>query len=259
MTKPPVKTVSHQDDSTFEYKLIDFFTNQWQTLATIALLAIVVFGGVVSYRYFERSKEKQAQEQLYVLQKALKDKTKEITQVPAVQKSGDSVSAAPAEPVKTPETLAKNYGDILAKFTKFISRHQGRKAAYMAAIQAAALAVDYKDFSRAESVLKMVINVPSRHDLFWGLVNGQYTGVLIQEGKCEQAIPTLKKIADNKSHAFFQAHALLRLGACYIKMKKYDKAEDAFVRIQTDFPQSEAAFEARDLKRLILIRRGQKS
>ena len=244
-----MKTVGHKDDSTFEYKLIDFFTNQWQTLATLVILAIVISGGIVSYRYFERSKEKQAQEQLYVLQKALKDKTKEIDQTAA---------KVPAQ-TKTPETLVKNYGDILPKFTTFIGDHEGRKAAYMAAIQVASLAVDYKDFARAENILKMVINMPSRHDVFWDLVNGQYTGVLIQEGKCEQAIPILKEIANSKPHAFFQAHALLRLGACYIKTKSYNKAEDAFVRIQTDFPQSEAALEARDLKRLILIRRGQKS
>ncbi len=262
-----------QDDSTFQYKLIDFLTNQWQSLAMIVILAIVVSGGFVSYQYFERSKEKSAQEQLFVLQNKLNDKTKQIDQayqdaVAAQQKQVASETKSkkkaakiqpPMPPVKTPETLAQNFGDILPQFTAFIRSHEGRKAAYMAAIRAASLAADYKDFKQAENILQLVINEPKHKDLFWGLLNGQYSGVLIQENKCEQAIPILEKIADNPAHAFFQAHALLRLGACYIQIKNYDKAEDAFVRIQTDFPQSEAAYEARDLKRLILIRQGQKS
>src|SRR6185312_13789263 len=109
-----------QDDSTLEYKLIDFLTNQWQTLAMIVVLALVVAGGFVSYRYFQRSKEKRAQEQFYVLQKALEDKTKTVDQ------------AAQAKADKTPDALAKNFGEILPQFTSFIRAHEGSKAAYIA-------------------------------------------------------------------------------------------------------------------------------
>jgi predicted negative regulator of RcsB-dependent stress response len=160
---------------------------------------------------------------------------------------------------KTPELLDKNYGDILKQMDTFIQTHRGRKAAYMAAIQSAALASDYKNFDRAEGFLRKVNDGPSPDDLFWGLIKGQLTAVLIDEKKCGEAIPELVKISDNANQSFFQPHALLRLGACYIESKDYDKAQATLLRIEKDFPRTQAAYEAKDLKRLVLIRRGQKS
>ena len=256
-------------DSTLQYKLTEFIANWWQTFVLIAVLLILGFGGAVSYQAFERQKEKQAQNKLYVLHKEMQNETIALeksnqTETAANQKGKKNKLTAknktPAKPAKTPQMLAKDYGSILKKYVTFIRKYENRKASYMAAIEAASLAAKYNDDHRAESILKMVINRPSKNDLFWALLNGQYAGILIHDNKCAEAIPVLNSIVNNSAYSFFRSHALLRLGACYIETKNYNRAHDALVRVQTDFPQSVAArFEAPILKRLILLRQGQKS
>jgi predicted negative regulator of RcsB-dependent stress response len=260
--------------ATVEGTMTEFLARNVQTIISAVVVVFVGAGIFLAYGYFAKAQETKAQEELFSIEKIVEDKAKALEKDATDKQTVDTAATAKADkknkktaaakldkPVieKTPESLEKNFSEPLKQYDQFIQAHQGKKAAYIAAIHAATLSSDYKDFGRAESFLKKVAAGPAPDDLFWGLVKGQLTGILIEEKKCNEAIPELVKISENKAQSFFQPHALLRLGACYIEAKDYDRAQAAFLRIEKDFPHTQAEFEAKDLKKLVLLRRGQKS
>ena len=159
---------------------------------------------------------------------------------------------------KTPESLVKNFESSLRDYESFISTHRGRKASYMAAIRLAGLSTEYKDLPRAEKILSE-ITVQNKGDVFYGLVKMQLGTVLMDGKKIPQAVEQLTLVIDNLEQKAFHPQALLRLGACYLEMGDYLKAESALSRLEADHPTTQAASEGKNLKRLVLLKKAEKS
>ncbi len=214
--------------------------------ATMTLIAVAIgYGSIIGYKAYELKKEKQAQEKLFAIQKAVEEKTEEF------EKPDKKIE-------KNPESLVKNFEDQIKNYEEFIGDHEGNKAAFMAAVQLAGLSVTYKDLERAEKVLSGVVE-NARHDLFGGLVISQLGTVLMDLKKYPAAIEQFSNLLENKKQTYFHPQALLRLGTCYLENGDFEKAESSFKRLESDFPTTQAAGDAKNLIKLLALKKGDKA
>jgi predicted negative regulator of RcsB-dependent stress response len=235
---------------TFEAKAAQFITQSAKPFLVTAAVALVAAGAYLGYGQYLSSLEAKSQEELFTLQKSVEDKEKKLEGDPKAK-------AAPSQTEKTPQNLTVTFGDDLKNYEAFIKNHANKKAAYMAAIQSARLATDYHDYAKAEAILRGVVASPEASDLFSGLLRAQLSAVLIEQKKCAEAIKELSMITENKAQSYFHPQALLRIGACAIEGKEWDKAQSALTRVEKDFANTQAASEAKQLKRLLLLKRGE--
>ncbi len=247
----------------FEAQTAHFIASAARPFLYTVLVALVAAGSYLGYRHYQTTLESKSQEELFSLQKNVEDKEKKINsdaqekvEAGKENKKADKKPAAKVEVEKTPQSLVATFSDDLKHYDEFIRTNANKKAAYMAAIQSARLASDYKDYARAESTLRQVVNAPEKTDLFAGLLRAQLSTVLIEQKKCTEALAELNQITDNKAQSYFHPQALLRMGACYIENKDWDKAQSALTRVEKDFSNTQAAGDAKQLKRLLLLKRG---
>jgi predicted negative regulator of RcsB-dependent stress response len=241
----------------------------WKPVFGILVVSVVVYGGYLSFNAVQEHREKSAQEELFTIQKQVDKKTEELLKALEPKEESkakdakvakkDKPAEKPKELEKTPETLVKNYGDQIAAYEKFIADHANHKAAYMAAVKLAGLAADYKDSARAQKVLAGVVDQPSHNDIFYGLLRAQLSSVLMDLNQHKEAIKILNEIVDNKEFTYFHPQALIRLGACYLETGDFEKAQATFSRVEADYPQTQAAGEARNFKKLVSMKKGAKS
>lgn len=219
-------------------RAIDHF---WRPIFISLTIMGLCFAGYLAYSAYQTSLEKAAQEKLFSLQKRVEEKKE------AIEKS---------EKEKNPETLQKNYGDILKDYDTFIARETGKKASYIAAIQVAGLALTYKDLSLAEKSLSSVAGIVKPNDIFYGLIKSQLGAVLMDLKKYQEAANQYEILAEEKSQTYFHPYALLRLGVCYIELGDFEKAEVQFSKLLAAHPSTQAANEAKNMKKLVALRRG---
>jgi predicted negative regulator of RcsB-dependent stress response len=248
-------------------KAIDHF---WRPVFVGLVVVAVAFGAYLAYDAYSDHKETQAQEALFQIQKELDSKQKDLEKletealVKNEDKSKNAKKAAPklnkdveAKLKKTPENLESTFGDTLKKFDDFIGSNAGNKASFMAAVQVAGLATIYNDLPRAEKWLSQVVSGVKTGDLFYGLVKSQYGSVLMDLKKFSEAAMQYEDITEVKEQKYFHPQALLRLGICYIELNDPVKAEAAFARLMADHPTTQAANEAKQMKKLMALRQGE--
>ena len=254
----------HKKEITPEAKVTLFLSKFWKPVLGVAALAVVLSAAYFAYSAYAKSVEKKAQEQLFAIQKKLADKKESL--LAEEKKSSDKKGApdkkgaknpTPQKSVeKTPDLFSKNFGEIVDDYRKFINAQSGHKASYMAAIEIAGLASEYKDYPKAEEVLLSVSHKPAKKDIFFGMLRSQLGSVLMDLGKYKEAKEQFLAVTENKDQEIFHAQALLRLGVCYLLDKEYDLAQKAFVRIEKDHAATGAAMEAANYKKLIALRKG---
>jgi predicted negative regulator of RcsB-dependent stress response len=248
--------MAEQKEITLEAKTVQFLAKHAKAAAAAIVVCAVAGAAYIAYGMYEGSLEAKSQEELFTIQKTVEEKEQKLTKQDEASIEKAKAPKADAGPKfeKTPQSLAANFTDDLKRYADFIGSHKGKKASYMAAIQAARLAKEYKDFPQAEKILAGVVEVPNSNDIFSGLLRAQLGAILMDENKCPDAVKQLNQIVDNKAQSYFHAHSWLRLGACYIETKEWDKAQSALARVEKDFANTQAAGEAKDLKRLALLR-----
>ena len=255
-----------EKEVTAEVEVSKMIDKVWRPAMTALIAAGVGYGGFIGYRAYEVSKENAAQEKLFLIQKSVEDKLEELTK-PDEEKvtTGKKLNKkeerespkALKEIEKSPESLVKNFESQIQSYEKFIENHKGHKASYMAAIQLAGLSVEYKDLSRAEKVLSGVVE-RAKNDLFGGLVTSHLGTVLMDQKKYKEAIEQFSSLVDDKKQTYFHPQALLRLGTCYLETGDFGMAETTFKKIEVDFPSTQAASEAKNLIKLIALKKGDK-
>lgn len=258
--------MTKEKEITAEVEISKVVEKIWKPLLSLLALGIVGFGVYLGFAEWTERQERLAQEELFSLQKKIESKTDELMKAnlkgdeAADSKTSKSkkVSSknAKSEIEKTPESLAKNFSDLIAEYEGFIANQSGKKASYMAAIQLAGLAESYKDRERAERALRLVVDKISAKDLFFGLVRAQLGGILMDMKKYSEAAEQFQKITEAKAQSYFHPHALLRLGACYAEGGEFDKARDVFTQLERDYPSTQAANQAKGLKKLMTLKKG---
>jgi predicted negative regulator of RcsB-dependent stress response len=257
-----------EKEVTAEVEISKIIEKVWAPLLTILVVAGVGYGAYLGYTAYSLSQESKAQEELFAIQKRAENIEKDLNtkaQAAVTAKADKKNKKAmpektePAKIVKTAETLASNYAEVLKDYEDFISKNHGKKAALMAAVQLAGLATDYNDLPRAEKTLRAVVSTSGERDIFYSLVRSQLGTVLMEQNNFKEAAEVFGQIVNNKSQASFHPQALLRLGVCHMENGDFDKAVNTFTRLSADHPKTQAASEARGLKRLATLKKGANS
>lgn len=219
--------------------------------ALIALIFVGIgYGGFIGYGAYSTNIEKKAQEQLFLIQKEIESKTEVLTKTNPEKKPDQA-----KEIEKSPKSLVENFEGQIKSYEKLIADYKGHKASFMAAIQLADLFVTYNDLVRAEATLVELASIV-KGDLFGGLVLSQLGTVLMDQKKYSEAIPHFTNLVENKKQAHFHPQALLRLGTCHLESGEFEKAEGVFKRLEADFPNTQAASDAKNLLKLVRLKKG---
>ncbi|OFZ11919.1 MAG: hypothetical protein A2Z20_02890 [Bdellovibrionales bacterium RBG_16_40_8] len=241
------------------YVVIEKYGRQF---ALLMLLGVLVYGSYLVYNWNLDRSEKNAQEELFVMQKKIETKANDLAKADeeATKTKLDKKieSAKKSELEKTPEALTKNFAEQIQEYEAFIQANKGRKAESMAAIRLAELSVEYNDFLRAEKILS-AITLKHKDDVFFGLVKMQLGSVLMDEKKYSEAIEQFTLVVDTPEQKAFHPQALLRIGACHLETGDYLKAESILSRLEADHPTTQAANEGKNLRRLALLKKAEKS
>lgn len=268
--------MSKKHEVTAEVEVSKVLEKVWYPLIGGVVAFSVIFGGYLAYSYYAKSQEQTAQEQLFAIQKKVEEKNEQLAKeeekkeeakgakkdekkdqmAEALKKAADK---AKIEEEKTPQLLQTRFADVIQDYENFISQNMGKKAAYMAAVQVAGLALEYKDLDVAEKVLTSATQNMSRTDLFAGLVRSQLGTVLLDKKKYAEAKEQFQKVIDSKELTSFHPQALLRLGVCYYSSGEFDQAESTWNLLEKDHPLTQAAEQAKGFKKLLTLKKGAKS
>jgi predicted negative regulator of RcsB-dependent stress response len=261
-----------QKEITSEVQVAKVIERYGKPVVGALVVLTVATGAYFALGAWQTHREKAVQEELFVIQKKIEKITEDLNKKnDEANKTSEEKNSAQSkdkkktetakkiEIVKTPETLNEHYNDTLSVLEKFVAEHKGHVAGAMGAVQAAGLAADYKDLERAKKTLEQVATEPNKGSLFFGLLRTQLGSVLMDLKQYNEAATQFQQVVDNKKQTFFHAHALLRLGSCYMETGEWDKAETAFSRIEADHANTQAAQDAKNLKRLLSLKKGAKA
>jgi predicted negative regulator of RcsB-dependent stress response len=239
-------------DTSVEAKTLNAIAKIWKPAVTLLVAGTVLAGGFMAYLSLQKHNEKQNQEALFVIQKKLNDKKDEI------EKASNKV-AVQKEKILTPSELKSQYSEIIAEHTSFIQSHAGSKASYIASIELAGIASEYKDFELARNTLMIAISSASKNELFYGLMHMQLGSVLMDLNLPKEAEAQLILVTENKDQVVFHPQALLRLAGTYIELKEYDQSQKILNRLEKEFPRTSAYEESKGYKKIISLHQGANS
>lgn len=255
----------HQKE--FTERVEDFLLENYKALIAVFVVIVVAAGGYATMQSISASNEKKAQDELFAITSELDKKVADLNE--AAQK--DSKAKDPKakkdakadlmetlkEPVKTPETLAKDLGPQVQKLEDFLKSNNDRKAGFIAAMALSDLYLDYQEPKKAVEILKPIADKPSKDDLFYGLINSQYALALSNSNNCQEAVDVYDNILKSKDQKHIHAQAMLRKGVCLMTLQKYDQAKDVFQEARTEYPDSMSGRSAESFERYLALKKGQ--
>lgn len=230
--------IHKKKEVTTEVEISKFIDKYWKPFTTVVSVALFAYAIYMGLDFYNEKQELKAQEELFVIQKGVETKAESLA------KTTD----------KNPELLNKEFNSFLSQYDSFISKHKGKKASYIAAVNKAGLASSYNDLALAEKSLAAVVKETTASDLFFGLVRSQLATVFMDQSKFKEASVLLEEIVGNSRQNYFHPHALLRLGTCYLELGEVEKAKAALARIEKEHPNTQAAQEAKNLIKLAAAR-----
>lgn len=264
-------------DTSFEAKILNTIAIIWKPTVALLVAGTLIAGGFMVFLSFKKHNEKQNQEALFVIQKKLNDKKEEIEKSLSAANAKESSKAdekvdakakikkAPTkvavqkEKILTQSELKSQFSEIIAEYTSFIQSHTGSKASYIASIELAGIASEYKDFELARNTLMIAINSANKNELFYGLMHMQLGSVLMDLNLPKEAEAQLILVTENKDQVVFHPQALLRLAGIYIELKEYNQSQKILNRLEKEFPRTSAYEESKGYKKIISLHQGANS
>ena len=219
-------------------KIVEYIEKHAKLVGSLLLGILFIGVGKVSYDYVNKKNELKAQAELYTIEKKQRDIKKSL-----LTKKQDK------------KDIESDYGSVLNLYKSFISENAKLSAAFMAALDGAAIYTDYKKFDKALEILKMVENNIPKDSFFFGLVFSKIGSVYTYIGKWDQAIEAYSRIVKEKAQAHLHADSLLKVGMIYQKQNKNEKAEEYYRKVDTQFFSSDAGQAARSYLRLLELKK----
>lgn len=255
-----------------EGRIAGFFASYSQWILIFAALGVLGGLSFAGYSWNSKRLELAAQNELFSLYNAIEKKQQKLeeeiltaNEAAKTDKNGKPIKdlkkskAEEKTLIKNPETLMAQLGEKIGPVESFIQNNPNRKASYIAAIQLAALATSYQDLPRAEKYLKDVVHLPPQGDAFAQMIRAQLTAVLMDQNKFDEAISFIKPVTENNQFPHFQPQALLYLATCHFKKGDYDQALASLNLVENEYPSTQAAINAKSLKKLVIMKQGSKT
>ncbi len=228
----------------------------WKLILGICIVLILGGAGVVIQSTLSISKEKNAQENFFLIEKKFSDyktkkddvekETPEKTSTKANTKSKTLVIDKSKTEKETPENLANQLESIKKEFESFITNNPNSKATQMAALYFAEISRLQNNTDAALNILLKVQNNDS--GLVNTLVQQQIGQLLANSEKYQEAIDIWQKIINRTEAKFLHNELKIQQALCYQKLNNMNKAEELLTNIanqksdnQTDTPSVKEA------------------
>ena len=211
--------------------------NNLKTIVVV-FVAFVVGGAAVAFvANNNKSKEKQAQESYYLVEKSFYELK--------AKKETPPNPTAKVEPVD----FTKSKQD----FEKIISTYPKSIAAQMSALNLASILIDENKSTEALNVLK---NVETKSSSMVSYLVQQQIGLLLaDQDKCQEAIDTWEKVIKSSEASFLHAELQLQQALCYSKLNNSQKAEAILMNLsnQSANPEMGDATTAKEAEKYLRL------
>ncbi|MGE0764085.1 MAG: tol-pal system YbgF family protein [Bdellovibrionales bacterium] len=223
-----------------------------------SVLGVVLLGGLgyLGYDQMQSWNERKAASRIYMAEAALNQKQDEVrkTESDRLQKMAEEFAAKkqkmPAQPPEPPKVdFEATYAASAAALEKAILSDKNSKAAVVAAINLAGLYLNNNRADAAAALLEQLGGGGS--GTLTALLQAQRATLAMEKGDFERAIGDFEKIVQNKEVDFLHSTALLKIGVCYERLKQFDRAKETYIRVSTEFGETESARAAKGYLRLL--------
>ena len=232
----------------------------------LGALATVVFVSGLGYLAFDQWKnwsERKATSRIYQAEAALNQKREELGKVEnnrlqelVKEMANKKDKKMPAmEPTKV--DFEANYAALASAYEKAILADKNSKAGVIAAINLAGFYLANNKVELATTLLEQVGG--SNNGPVAALLQVQRATLAMEKSDYERAIDQFEQVLQNKEVDFLHSVALLKIGVCYERMKELDRAREAYIRVSTEFGETESARTAKGYLRLLEIQSTPKS
>ena len=255
----------------FSDKLIKIVEDNLKSVLFAALALVVVGVVVVSYGIIQKKSDQKALAALYKAEKMLSDKTESLLKErqAVADKANKEIEAynkklkkkakkrslvKVVEEVKTPETLASAYGEVVTEFQKVIRETEGRKASYLASLTLSQLYSDFGELQKAMSTLESASKSLKSDHFFYGLIHNRMGSALAASSECDKANDHFSKVISAKEQLYLHADATLGKAICLEKLEKIADARDLYKRLADDFADTDSGRSAKTYLRLLSLK-----
>lgn len=234
---------------------------QWKheytkVIAGIAVVVILVIGGMSVVSFMKSNKETKAAESFYSVESEYEKRKEDFAkaEAPVPPKKADDKTPAPEPLKKASGTLAQDYGDLIPRFEAVINNHPGTQSALLSALTVANLHNSYKDPKAAIEILKKVEKDASSATVLGALILNMKASVLANNGECKLAVEIWEPLAKVQTLQFMHEDVALRLGLCHEALGDLKKAEEFYTNTANADRNSVAARAAQKYLRLLKLK-----
>ncbi len=235
--------------SLFMQKARQYLYQYFKYIIGIIVLSLVVFGGVLLWRYLEERQNQLAEEELYVARSALIAAEKEA--------KGQILSTDTLDRFFDPLQKASEYTLDMQKnveqYLTVIRRHLHRSAGAVSAMEVAYFLRTYGKNSQALELLQDLNKAFRKKNLLGFLLAFQLGIHWMNEGQYTLALEKFQWIQQQTKAQWLKPDVLLRMGLVYEKLNQPAKARTVYTQIKKDFTDSQAAKRAEQYLNLLQV------
>lgn len=235
-------------------KFLKWVEDKSVILAVVAAVALVAGLSLIGYQQWDARQERLATTRIYEAQAALLKKQEDQQKIESdrLQKMAEEASAKKSkmpsyQPLKV--DFDSTFGALAQAVEQAIIKEKSSKAALVAAIHLAGL---YMNHDKVDQAFHLLSQLKGQGEGAVGaLLTAQRATVAMDKGEFETAIKDFEKIVSNKDVDFLHSSALLKIGLCYEKLNQLDQARQTYLRVSTEFGDTESARTAKGYLRLL--------
>lgn len=239
---------------TLSDKLLKWVEDNAIIIGGVVTLALVVGLGMLAYDQWTNYSERKAAGRIYEAEAVLNQKREEQSKLESnrLEEMAKNIADKKAN-VKKPEPtkvdFEATFAGPAAAYEKAILADKNSQAASIAAINLAGFYLTNNKTELAASLLEQVGGGGS--GTLKALLQAQRATLAMEKGDYEKAIGEFDQIVKNKEVDFLHSIALLKIGVCYERLQQTDRAKETYIRVSTEFGDTESARTAKGYLRLL--------
>lgn len=240
---------------TLSDKLLQWIEKNALLLGILVTAALVVGLGALAFDQYEGWTERKAAGRIYEAESALNQKREEFAKADNDRLQAMTKEMSDKKDKKMPKLeplkvdFEANYAAPAATYEKAILADKNSKAAAIAAINLAGFYLSNNKAELAAALLEQVGGGGS--GTLKALLQAQRATLAMEKGDFERAINEFEMITQNKEVDFLHSVALLKIGVCYERLQQLDRAKETYIRVSTEFGETESARTAKGYLRLL--------
>ena len=223
--------------------VVKYFTLALLTMA----VAILAFGLMIFYSYWQKQQNKKAQEFLWKARAEL---------ISAEQKAGGEVLGFDTNAGFFGQPKKAQYSpDLKQKAQRYISeikKHISKPAGLSAVMEMAHFLREYDQDKSALQLLQSASAYKRKNPVGF-LLAFQHGVFLMDQNACEEAVQSFRFITESAQAKWLWPEALINTALCHEKQKQLNQARAVYKKIKNIFPDSQAGEKAVRYKNAMVL------